>query len=131
MFSNLAAHPDDFPESNNDVSPPPSPNDTNNNMENPLNISLLDEVADISGDKPEDEVFPKTGLQAAKLSVKEEKSVETLSKIINDIAHFPNEEMDDDSPSGSRKRKRNFSDESESKYLRTHVLKCEKNHFHI
>ena len=150
LFSNLAAQPDDFPESKNDLPPPPSPNDTNNNMEDPFdpNISFLDEVATVSGHKSEDELYPELGSRATKLAVKEEKSVEPLFQDTSEIAIFLNEQMDtseiayekkplvdgrrgsesDDSgyngsPSGCRKRKRNFSDDSESKYLFTYVLK--------
>ena len=113
-------------------------------MEDPFdpNISFLDEVTTVSGHKSEDELFAELGSRATKLAVKEEKFVESLSQDTSEIPIFQNEQMDttevayemkllvdtrrgsesDDSgyngsPSGCRKRKRNFSDDSESKYL--------------
>ena len=95
LFFNLAAHFAAFHESNNDVHPITSPNDANNNMENPLDISLteFDEVANFSGYKSED-LFPEVDLRATELADMEENSIEPVSRTSSDSVLLPNEKLD-------------------------------------
>ena len=94
LFFNLAAQPNNFPESNNDVPPLISPNNANNNMENPLDISEFDEVANFSGYKSE-ELFPEVDLRAteSELADMEENSVELISRITSESMFLPNEHI--------------------------------------
>ena len=96
LFFILAAHPADFPESNNYVPPLTSPNDANNNVENPLDIPLLDldEVANLSEYKSEDEFFPEEDLRAAELADMEENSVEPISRNTSASVLHLNEQID-------------------------------------
>ena len=96
LFFNLAANPADFPESNNYVPPLTSPNDANNNVENPLDIPLLDldEVASLSEYKTEDEIFLEEDLRAAELADMEENSEESISKNTPETALLQNEQKD-------------------------------------
>ena len=96
LFFILAAHPADFPESNNDVPPLTSLNDPNNNVENPLDIPLLglDEVANLSDYKSEDELFPEEDLRAAELADMEEDSEEPITPNTSERALLQNEQKD-------------------------------------
>jgi len=91
-----SAHPADFPESNNYVPPLTSPNDANNNVENPLDIPLLDleEVANLSEYNSEDELFLEEDLRAAELADMEENPEESISKNTPETALLLNEQID-------------------------------------
>ena len=75
------------------MSPLSSPNDANNNVENPLDIPLLDldEVANLSEYNSEDELFLEEDLRAAELADMEENSEESISKNTPETALLLNE----------------------------------------